>query len=339
MKVKKEIFVHLFIWIFYVGNSVLTYDQYYINLVGMGNIAVKQASIYLSYIILFYINYFLLIPRYLSLKKYVHYSFAGIILIGFTLFLMILNSFFLDWYFETKNGFFINDRLKSIGYIILQSFFYMVISVGAKFTSDWFKNQKLREDLQKEKIISELALLKYQISPHFLFNTLNNIYSLTMRNSPKSFIAIHQLSEIMRYILNVAQMQFVPIQKEIEYLKSYIELQKLRLKKPEIVKLNLPTKTFDIQITPIILIPIVENAFKHSDLESEDAIIKISLEIDDNKIIFITENKIEKSNLEPSGIGLKNLKRRLEIIYNHNFTLKNYEKDSFYFVELIISPK
>jgi two-component system, LytTR family, sensor kinase len=315
LKRKKEILIHIIFWFVYIANSIITYPQEYIKKVGFWNIALKQATAAMPFIFLFYINYSYLIPKYLSNKKYWVYGITCIFLGAVTLLLYIFHAFFLDWYLNIGN-YFLNDRIQYLPYHSLQVFFYLLISTGAKFTSDWFNNQKLKEELEKERITSELAQLKYQINPHFLFNTFNNIYSLVNKKSDAAPEAILKLSEIMRYILNENNSEKVQLEKEINYLQSFIELQKLRLKNPGIVELIINGNLKSFEIAPLLLLPFVENAFKHGDISSEKALIEISINIENSCLEFITRNLMANNKTDKTqGIGLNNVKRRLVLLY------------------------
>lgn len=194
---------------------------------------------------------------------------------------------------------------------------------------------------QEEKQKAELQYLKSQVNPHFLFNTLNGIYSLSLENSTKTPDAIVRLSELMRYIITEINKDLVPLQNEIQNIQYYIDLQRLRL--GNTVKVNF-TKTNvnpDIEISPLLLIPFVENAFKYGvspEIESE---ISISLIVSNSEIIFATANKKQKfrDSTNSTNTGLENVKRRLELAYpaSHQLLINDTETD--YFVELKLGIK
>ena len=196
----------------------------------------------------------------------------------------------------------------------------------------WLKN------LQVEKTNAELALLKAQINPHFFFNTLNNLYSLTVNHSEKAPKVILKLSEMMRYTIYEGKNETVSLKKEIDYLQNYIDLHKIRYQKK--VDINFSHKILSEKdtVTPLLFIILLENAFKHGvETQSDNAFIKMHLESDDKAIIFTIENNFDAAEIpEENGIGLENLKHRLKLIYPNKHEFNISEKDSVCKVNLII---
>jgi len=187
--------------------------------------------------------------------------------------------------------------------------------------------------LETEKLASELAFLKSQINPHFLFNTLNNVYSLAFKKSDDTPDAIIKLSKLMRYMLYESNENQVFLSKEIEYLHNYIDLQKLRL--PNTIKIIFNVEG-DIEgrlIEPMLLIPFVENAFKHGISYVDNSKISISIKLSAYELLFVIENKINNAKITEesgSGIGLSNVKRRLTLLYPNKHTITiNDNNDEF----------
>jgi two-component system, LytTR family, sensor kinase len=213
-------------------------------------------------------------------------------------------------------------------YAVLISFFIKAI-----------ETQKLRDELNHERQAGELALLKSQVNPHFLFNTLNNIYSLVYHKSAEAPEAVMKFSSIMRYVLYESKAEKVLLEKEIEYLNSYIELQKLRIKEPEFVTFKTEGIISDILIAPMLLIPFVENAFKHADRENQKG-ISILLSVVDRQIQYEVTNykakDAQNSDKTFGGIGLTNIRRRLELIYPGRHLLEISEENNQYKVKLLI---
>ncbi|MBC7913804.1 MAG: histidine kinase [Pyrinomonadaceae bacterium] len=217
----------------------------------------------------------------------------------------------------------------------LTGVFFIFLSTATKFSVDWFLNEKVRKNLENEKLVAELAFLKSQINPHFLFNSLNNIYSLTYQKSDKAPEAIMKLSEIMRYMLQESNEPQVKLSREIRYLENYIELQKLRFKGQAYVDLNITGQYAEQSIAPLILIAFVENAFKHGDVTDAAKPIKIGIDIDNNTLVFELWNKKGGLNKdETSGIGLNNVKRRLDLLYHQKYLLTIDEQKSSYYCKL-----
>jgi len=196
----------------------------------------------------------------------------------------------------------------------------------------WFYEQwKWLKNLKAEKSQAELALLRTQINPHFFFNTLNNLYALTVKNSKQAPEVILKLSDMMRYTIYEGEKESVTIKNEIEYLKNYIELHKIRYKKTVTFQFN-NTVDETLTIAPLLFIILLENAFKHG-VESltEDAYIYIDISNDDDYIYFVIENNFDTKEIgETKGIGLTNLKLRLSLIYPQNHELVIQQQENIY---------
>ena len=226
--------------------------------------------------------------------------------------------------------------------------FRMIVIVGIyalliNFTIRLFETQKLKADLINQNQASELALLRSQINPHFLFNTLNNIYSLVYKKSDDAPEAVMKLSEIMRYTLYDSNTDKVILEKEVEYLKNFIELQQLRLKTDNFVEFNINGNLGGYIIAPMIFISFVENAFKHGSKKVQSPGIVINLTAGNNKIIFdmmnyCLENDVQNKDIA-GGIGLQNIKRRLELLYKDKHDLKISKTENQFIVKLEIDNK
>jgi LytS/YehU family sensor histidine kinase len=216
--------------------------------------------------------------------------------------------------------------------------FFVFLSTAFKFSVDWFLNEKVRKNLESEKLIAELAFLRSQINPHFLFNSLNNIYSLAYQKSDKAPEAIMKLSEIMRYMLQESNEPRVKLAREIRYLENYIELQKLRFKGQAYIELSISGEYSEQVIAPLILISFVENAFKHGMASDPESPIKININILQNDLQFDIWNKKSLFNKdESSGIGLSNVKRRLDLLYAHQYDLSISEDIDTYYCKLSLN--
>jgi hypothetical protein len=194
-----------------------------------------------------------------------------------------------------------------------------------------FEQWKWLQNLKAEKYKTELSLLRAQINPHFFFNTLNNLYALTIKNSKQAPEVILKLSDMMRYTIYEGEKETVKLQDEIEYLNNYIELHRIRYKKTVEITFN---HNFDTNttITPLLYIILLENAFKHGiETLTENAFININLFEDDDFIHFHIENNFDTKEInESAGIGLKNLKRRLSLLYNQKHKLVvNKSRDTY----------
>lgn len=215
-------------------------------------------------------------------------------------------------------------------------FFFMPIPL---FIVLWaYEQWKWLKTLKSDKTEAELALLKTQINPHFFFNTLNNLYSLTVKHSEKAPDVILKLSDMMRYTIYEGKKEYVPLKEEIEYLKNYIELHKIRYRKEVTFQFNHSINEEDT-IAPLLFIILLENAFKHGvEMLTDEAYIKMDLTSDSREIHFTIENNFDPTvTNEESGIGLENLKRRLALIYPTTHKLNITQKENIYKVDLKIT--
>lgn len=224
----------------------------------------------------------------------------------------------------------------SIGHSLLYAFYGIMF----RFAIDWFENREKRKELEQQNIKIELALLRSKVNPHFLFNILNSINSFTATNSEKASFAIIKLSELMRYMLYEAKEEKVLIEKEVRYIENYLSLQKLRFPNQNLVSFNHSCDTKTLFIPPMLLIPFIENAFKHGKKAAGNR-IDISLKIENRILQFECINGIRQKNetetADGGGFGIENIKRRLELLYpnKHQLTIDTYNQ--IYRVKLIIS--
>ncbi|MBK1897012.1 sensor histidine kinase [Chryseobacterium paridis] len=219
--------------------------------------------------------------------------------------------------------------------IILIAFFFATI-----ITSNDMRKRK--EELEKEKLKAELSAIKYQINPHFLFNSLSFIYTKTLKTSPEAAHAVHLLSEIMNYALDDwDELGTVPLALEIDHMKKVIEMNQIRFNHILKVKYyeNIETDDAYVSYVPTLaFVSLVENAFKHGELNDEKNQVTIELEVTKSKIYFLVSNKKKKGPKEPSkGIGLSNIRQRLDLMYGikHSFTIK--EDENYYLNEITIN--
>jgi len=209
----------------------------------------------------------------------------------------------------------------------------MIVSGGIKIINQLFRAERRNEEIEREKATTELALLKSQINPHFFFNTLNNIYSMAVTNSPGTAAAVMKLSSIMRYVLDDSRNNYVPLNKEIQFVENFIALQKDRLTEKVTVQFSCEGVTDDKQIAPLLLIAFVENAFKYGVSTHQPSVITITIKVTDKQLDFMAINQkfpttmIGQSN---TGIGLRNTHRRLELLYGNRHSLHiNDDKNAF----------
>jgi two-component system, LytTR family, sensor kinase len=220
-------------------------------------------------------------------------------------------------------------KLFSLTGLLLVYFATISIKVLLRFRED----ENKEEELTKERISTELLYLKQQVNPHFLFNTLNNIYSLSIKNPEITPNAILKVSSILRYTLNKSDNSLALLRDEIEIMNAYLDFQKMRFKNNLPIAYEVSGLFGDYKIEQFILLPLIENAFKYGMINVNDSYINIAITIKSDKLEFLVSNKKSFTNdevLEHSGIGLKNIKRRLDLVYPDSYELKiSDEKESF----------
>jgi len=339
MKAKRELIAHTVYWLFiggivfllwYLSNGKYNRDVLIVNL---GYFSIINISI-------FYINYTLLIPQ--LLKKYWYYVLA---LIALIVVMTAAKTILAVLYPDAVLGH-INEQTGKVSYEDINNFaiisvftcgFFIISGCLIKFGLDWFSNINIQRSLETEKKDMELQFLKSQLNPHFLFNSLNNIYSLAYQKSDKTADAILKLSDIMRYMIYESNDSWVSLSKEIEYVQSYIELQKLRFKDGAAVEMTLSGEIDDQQIIPLILIAFVENAFKHGVANDHADPIRINI-IANKKILHfsITNKKSNANKDEVGGVGLNNVERRLQLLYPERYKLNIVNSATHYTSELML---
>jgi LytS/YehU family sensor histidine kinase len=223
---------------------------------------------------------------------------------------------------------------------LLNLFLIFTASSALRLYEKWQENEEIHNLKEKEKIQTELQFLKQQINPHFLFNSLNNIYSLALVKSELTTEAILKLSSILRYILYKSKEETVLLSEELEIVEDYIDLQRLRLTKQVDLSYKLDCENNSYRIEPFILLPIIENSFKYGVDNKNKSTIEINIFLEENKLTLIAKNslfkRLQNVNSESSGIGIGNIVRRLELLYPGRYTFINEEQGDFYSVTLTI---
>lgn len=223
---------------------------------------------------------------------------------------------------------------------IMGTYLYVALNAMFYFLQAWYEQQRITQTLQKDKVEAQLELLKSQVQPHFIFNTLNNIYSLSTQNSPKTSDLIYRLSSLLSYTLYDSRKTIIPLEQEIEYISNYIELEKIRYGERLDISVNILNDTKHIGISPFLLLPLVENCFKHGvSNEIDTCWIRLDILHKDDWLIIKAENSKSsngKYNGTRNGIGLENVKKRLEILYPERHELKCIAEEQTYLVVLKI---
>ncbi len=277
----------------------------------------------------FYLNSLVLIPRFLNRKKIGIYF---ILFIGlFVLFLYLLNIMPME---GRKRGF-----QREYFFAIFPYLFIWAMSTVYWFVTDKIRTEQLLKEKENENLKTELSFLRSQVSPHFLFNVLNNMVAMARLKSDLLEPSLIRLSGLMRYMLYESDDASVTLLRETEYVNSYIELQKIRYAKSLCIKVEMDPGDNQL-IEPMLLIPFIENAFKHGTGNIADPIIDISLKISEGLVDFRVKNKFDPANDEikdtVSGIGLPNVIRRLNLLYAQKHMLTITKENGWFIVSLQI---
>ncbi|MEO0787144.1 MAG: histidine kinase [Bacteroidota bacterium] len=322
---------HLLGWVAVVVLLVFLDPQRERYTVGFEAIKVGVELIFCAGVI--YFNLFYLIPRYLSRNRYLLYLLLLILACMAVTPLELLPELIVygmpgDW--------------TGVRHYFFLTFTIAGLSTMGRIMTDWFRDNQERQELQTQTMQSELRFLKSQINPHFLFNTLNSLYALTLKKSDRAPDIVIKLSEMMRYMLYECNEKRVPLRKEINYLHNYLDLERLRQRNNMDIEMTVDGEVGEQQIAPLMFIPFVENSFKHG-LSSglADGFVHIHIHVHPRSVEFSIENS--KSSLLPSpgnpnrpsgGIGLVNVRRRLELLYPEANELQISESPNTYGVKL-----
>ncbi len=332
---------HVFFWCFqlliYTGNY--TKDGNYM-------VGLVTTLFYLPTHLLFtYTQLYLFIPRLLLKKKFAAYIIVSLLVTHILYCLNVLYYSFIIYpiMFEKACTFFAWKLMWTFNQTELKAAFsyFMICSMAAavKLLKKWYYEHNRNQIIEKEKLSIELEMLKAQVHPHFLFNTLNNLYSLTLTRSDKAPVTVSHLSDLLRYMLYECNEKEVPLEKEIEVLKKYIELEKLRYGNRLDVSFSYSGNIRQLKIAPLILLPFVENSFKHGVSEEIDKCwISLQMHAQDNTFNFILSNSrsLDALKNKPGGIGLQNIKKRLNLIYPGSYSLTINEAAEMYGIKLQI---
>lgn len=285
----------------------------------------------------YFVNGWILIPNILAKKK--TFLYVLIVLASFFFYLSVMN-FIAITSPETKE--FLKYAAEKDIHLKGPTFFSsgpmtlfllaFVISTGSKVISEWFSAEEVKEEIKRQQLQTELSLLKSQVNPHFLFNTLNSIYSLSVSNSKRTSDAVMKLSHIMRYTLEESQKDFVMLQQEIDFINSYIELQKLRLTDNTQIQFVTCGSIGQVMIAPLLFIPFIENAFKYGISAHHVSDILVELKVENNTLYFKCKNNgFPKGSMaqKSTGTGIINTRRRLELLYNkkHDLNISSIDKE------------
>jgi sensor histidine kinase YesM len=335
MKKSWQVFWHIFFWL-----SLLLFFMFIVH--NNSRMSINELLvIFIIYgvinISLFYLNFLIFIPQFLDKRKFKTFAIAIVVtIVAYGIGKYFVGLGFRQYVLTSRNG-----HAMTFGAYFLSTVFsslvFVFLSIVLKFSVDWFVNERVQRDLENQRLSAELAFLKSQINPHFLFNSLNSIYSLAYQRSDTTPEAILKLSEIMRYMLYESNDNKVDLAKELQYLQNYIELQKIRFGKKAYVDYVVNGAVTNQRIVPLLLISFIENAFKHGVANDPNFPIMLTININANRLDFYMQNKKHQHNRDASGgIGLQNVKRRLDLLYEGKYKLNINDQPETYSCDLTL---
>ena len=304
---------------------------------------VHNFVVILSLVTVFYVNYFVLIEYFLFRQKVGKYIFYNFLLI---IFIVTIVHFWkepvpaMNPKFKEPPPTLLPREVLSI---IVDSFSMMLtigLSMAVKMTGKWYKTEAERQEEKKERTEAELKNLRQQLNPHFLFNTLNNIYALIAISPDKAQESMLELSKLLRYVLYENNGNFVSLEHELNFIHNYVELMRIRLNSDVDMKINIDVTEKNKVVAPLLFITLIENAFKHGISPTQSSFIDINIHQNKEKQLNCTIRNSyfpkDDSDQSGSGIGLENLRRRLEILYPHKHILRTEKEGDIFVAELII---
>lgn len=333
----RVVLLHLSFWGVYLSfflYQITSYRRHEVELFE----ALIQASFHVAFnMLIAYLNYFIFLPRFLERKKIGRYLLE--FFIPFILLMVArthIQRYLIDGYTHKVEYFYSTTFIVQAA---ATSLFIVIFVAMLRFAKDWFEFEARKKAVENEKLVAELNFLKAQINPHFLFNTLNNLYYLAYSKSENTTEVIAKLSQMMRYMIYDSNHPKVLLSREIEYMQNYISLERLRLNNQIPIRFDVEGRAEDVWITPLIFITFLENAFKHGVTNTNaSAWVNVSIKLDKKECVYRVENsKIANAQIDnggKSGIGLQNVQRRLELSYPGKYALEVTDTADRYAVQL-----
>jgi sensor histidine kinase YesM len=337
MSKKRITYIHIFIWLFAIFANL----PYATIKEGMSVPSIVANIIAFLYLMLvFYFFYLFMVPKFLNRKKVAEFfglSFLVVLIMpffGYTILFLsraLFEGSFQNFYKDYSLGMHMSGYYPVLTASVFGSFFSVIINMLTTM------NQKA--ELDKQKLAVELDLLKSKLNPHFLFNTLNNIDSLIHKSPEEASAALIRLSEIMRYLTYETSSDVVDLNKEVGYIRNFIELHRMRIKSPEDIRIEISGDQ-NILISPALFVPLIENAFKYASFRTKKPCVDIRLSSANGIVVFETsnyyENNSNRSGSAHSGYGINNLKKRLDLAYPGKHQLIIDPGDTLYHTKLTI---
>jgi two-component system LytT family sensor kinase len=297
------------------------------------------ASFYFNGAVAFYCSYTFLFSKYLIKKRiltWLMYTFLAYLVS------ILLVEGFLFLYIVPSPGFVKMGLTSAFGMAIL---LFLIASINGlmgfilRGFVAWYGDIKLKAELNKRNYEMEMALIRNQINPHFLFNTINNIDVMIAKDAVRASVYLNKLSDIMRFMLYETKAESIPLSKELTYIEKYVELQKIRTSNSNYVNYKVNGDPGGLMIAPMIFIPFIENAFKHTENKKLEDAINIKIDITKERILFDCENRFVEESQNKSdinGLGNELIKKRLELLYPNKYKLEVNTKNQVYSVKLTI---
>jgi len=325
--------VHILFWILITSIPILLQRKVFLQ---NSEFVITWTISLLESVGVFYLFYGCVIKRYFKPNKLLRFAIAVfLVLIVYIGFELVIDNLAIT-IFELKDTYKLIQRIVSK---LFSNTFIIGVALFINLIENWLRSQKYQKAIERERLESELKMLKFQINPHFLFNTLNNLHTLVYKKSDLAPEVVMKLSSLMRYMLYETEGNSVSLTKELEYLQNFVELQKLRLASNQQVIMTIKGEANGYEIAPLLLVPFIENAFKHGTRASKETQIEILVSISDGVLTFncINDYQPNVQSQVDSGIGLTNVKKRLELMYNGRYQLEIDTNNSKYNVNLTLS--
>ena len=298
----------------------------------------RTCSMAIIHAILVYLNLYLLLPRLFDTRRFVAYGAGVVVLIVVSIPLRLGVDYLL-----AKEGSLLHEYLFSVTHFLaagVSGLVMILISSFLRLIDEWYKKHQLGQELKNQQLEAEFKFLKAQVNPHFLFNTLNNIYSLALLKSDQTPEMILKLSEMMRYMLYDCKAESVELEKEVLYLKNFITLHQLKMEEEQTIRFEVIGNTSGVSVPPLLFIPFFENAIKHGNLEElGKGWLHSKLIVSEGVVRFFIENtySMEARKDKTGGIGLENIRQQLRLLFPDKHELKIGKEDDLFRVELMIN--
>jgi len=341
MDKKYAVKLHIGFWLIVFSISIL-FSLIYIGNAIFVPLIVRNLFTLLFDIISFYLFYIILSPKLFTKKGMILIAFWEVAYLFVSAPLFSVISFFLYKYFYTLTikpyeislAVWISNNIYTI---LARNLIFSILGCLSKISFIWYKNQVKEREIEKQNITNELAMLRAQVNPHFLFNTLNNIKSLVMDIPSKAIISTGKLINIMNYMFFESSIEKVPFENEIAHINNYLDLERIRFINPDYIDFKISGDYSGVMIPPLIFMPFIENTFKHGDKLKPAPGIFIKFDITGTNILFEINNFIKENYVmhnKKSGFGLSNIKRRLDLLFGDKYKLLITNENNIFRVKL-----